>query len=222
MQEQAPGEHRPVMVKEVLAYLACTPGQTVVDATLGSGGHAGAILDCISPGGLPAEASAKAGWLIGIDRDPEAIERAKARLAGRGRVTLVDDNYARLEVILDKLGVDAVDGVLIDCGASMEQLTTARRGFSFRLEGPLDMRMDPREHTTAADLVNRLPEEELARILWEYGGNGGHEKSHKQSPPHDSSNGSRRQHNLQPSSQQLSQHGRDRNAFTQPRSRLWP
>jgi len=170
MQEQAPGEHRPVMVKEVLAYLACVPGQTVVDATLGSGGHGAAILDCISPGGLPAAASAKAGWLIGIDRDPKAIERAKARLAGRGRVTLVDDNYARLGVILDKLGVDAVDGVLIDCGASMEQLTTARRGFSFRLEGPLDMRMDPREHTTAADLVNRLPEEELARILWEYGG----------------------------------------------------
>jgi len=75
-----------------------------------------------------------------------------------------------LEVILDGLGLDAVDGVLIDCGASLEQLTTAERGFSFRLDGPLDMRMDARQETTAADLVNDLPEKELARILWEYGG----------------------------------------------------
>jgi len=158
--EPAPGEHQPVMVKEVLEYLACAPGQVVVDATLGSAGHAKAILECISPG----------GWLIGIDRDPEAIERAKQRLAGYERVSLINENYARLEEILDQLGVDAVDGILIDCGASMEQLTTGRRGFSFRFDGPLDMRMNPDDQTTAADLVNRLPEAELAQILWEYGG----------------------------------------------------
>jgi len=159
-EEPAPGEHRPVMVREVLEYLGCRPGQVVVDATVGSGGHAQAMLAQILPGGR----------LIGIDRDPEAIERARRRLARQGRVDLVCDNHARLEVILDELGVDAVDGVLIDCGPSLEQLTTASRGFSFRLEGPLDMRMDPEQETTAADLVNRLPEEELARILWEYGG----------------------------------------------------
>jgi 16S rRNA (cytosine1402-N4)-methyltransferase len=147
------------MVKEVLEFLACRPGQVMVDATVGSGGHAEAILERIRPDGR----------LIGIDRDPEAIERARVRLAGQP-ATLINDNYARLEVILDALGIDAVDGVLIDCGASLEQLTTARRGFSFRLDGPLDMRMDPRQETTAADLVNRLPEEELARVLWEYGG----------------------------------------------------
>ena len=158
--QPVPGEHRPVMVKEVLEYLACAPEQVVVDATVGSGGHARAILECISPG----------GWLIGIDRDPEAIERARQQLASGERVTLVNENYARLEEILDELGVEAVDGVLIDCGASMEQLTTDRRGFSFRLDGPLDMRMSPNDPTTAADLVNRLPEPELARILWEYGG----------------------------------------------------
>jgi len=155
-----PGRHRPVMVEEVLEYLACGPGQVVADLTVGSGGHAAAILERIRP----------EGWLIGIDRDPEAIERARRRLARLGRVTLIHEDYADLEVILDELGVDAVDGVLIDCGASLEQLTTARRGFSFRLDGPLDMRMDPRQTTTAAELVNRLPEGELARILREYGG----------------------------------------------------
>ena len=108
--------------------------------------------------------------MIGIDRDPEAIQRARKRLAHLGRVTLINENYARLEVILDQLAVDAVDGVLIDCGVSLEQLASAERGFSFRLDGPLDMRMNPHDATTAADLVNRLPEEELAKILWEYGG----------------------------------------------------
>jgi len=155
-----PAEHCPVMVKEVLEYLACAPGQVVVDATVGSGGHAAAILEKIKPGGR----------LIGIDRDPEAIARAERRLAHLGRVTLINENYARLEVILDQLAVDAVDGVLIDCGVSLEQLRSAHRGFSFRLDGPLDMRMSPEDPTTAADLINRLPEEELADILWECGG----------------------------------------------------
>jgi len=158
--QSGPGEHEPVMVREVLDYLACAPGQTVVDATVGSGGHAAAILERIGPG----------GWLIGIDRDPEAVARARQRLAPLGRVTLVSENHARLEQILDDLGVEEVDGVLVDCGASLEQLTTAQRGFSFRLDGPLDMRMDPQDRTTAADLVNRLPERELARILWAHGG----------------------------------------------------
>jgi 16S rRNA (cytosine1402-N4)-methyltransferase len=147
------------MVEEVLEYLALEPGKVMVDATLGSGGHAAAILERIKPGGR----------LIGIDRDPEAIDRARKNLAGEP-VTLVNDDHARLEVILDELGTDAVDGVLIDGGVSLEQLRTGRRGFSFRLDGPLDMRMDPGLETTAADLVNRLSEEELSRILREYGG----------------------------------------------------
>jgi len=147
------------MVREVLEYLAPEPGEVIVDATVGSGGHTAAIVERVKPGGR----------VIGIDRDPEAIERAKKRLTGEP-VTLINENYERLEVVLDELGVEAVEGVLIDCGVSLEQLTTARRGFSFRLDGPLDMRMDPRIETTAADLVNTLPEEELSRILWEYGG----------------------------------------------------
>ena len=159
MSSQEAGGHRAVMVDEVLEYLAPEPGDVIVDATLGSGGHAAAIVERVKPGGK----------VIGIDRDPDAIERARTRLAGQP-VTLINDNHARLEVILDELGLEAVDGVLIDCGASLEQLTTAERGFSFRLDGPLDMRMDASQETTAADLVNELPAEELARILWEYGG----------------------------------------------------
>jgi len=157
--DEEPATHQPVLLVEVLDYLAPEPGDVIVDATIGSGGHAAAIIERIKPGGK----------LIGIDRDPEAMERARKRLAGEP-VVLVNEDYGRLEVILDQLGIEAVDGVLVDCGVSLEQLKTAARGFSFRLEGPLDMRMDPRQQTTAADLVNRLPEEELARILWEYGG----------------------------------------------------
>jgi len=153
-------KHDPVMVREVLEYLACRLAQVIVDATVGSGGHAEAILEQVRP----------SRRLIGIDRDLEALERPGVRLARHGRLDLVNENHARLEVIFEELGIDAVDGVLIDCGVSLEQLTAARRGISFRLDGPLDMRMDPRQETTAADLVNRLPEEELARILQEYGG----------------------------------------------------
>ncbi len=158
METPEAGAHQPVMVKEVLEYLACRPGQTVVDATVGSGGHTAALAECVSPGGR----------VIGIDRDPEALERAAQRLAGLP-VTLIHENHANLEVVLDSLGIEEVDGVLIDCGASLEQLTTGRRGFSFREEGPLDMRMNPADEVTAEDLVNRLPEKELADILWEYG-----------------------------------------------------
>lgn len=157
--EPAPARHEPVMVEQVLDYLACGPGKVIVDATVGSGGHAAAIVERLRPGGR----------LIGIDRDPEAIERSRERLAGQP-VTLIRDNHARLEVILDGLGVESVDGVLLDCGPSLEQLTSAKRGFSFRAEGPLDMRMDPAQELTAERLVNELPEEELATLLREYGG----------------------------------------------------
>jgi 16S rRNA (cytosine1402-N4)-methyltransferase len=148
------------MVSEVLFYLACAPGMTILDATIGRGGHGAAILERILPGGR----------LIGVDADPEAIERARARFAGQP-VTLVNDNYRNLERILDDLGVAAVDGVLFDCGLSLDQLRAAEKGFSLRLDGPLDMRLNPCERIpTAADIVNRLPEKELARILREMGG----------------------------------------------------
>ena len=151
--------HLPVMQEEVVCYLDCGPGKVMVDATIGSGGHAAAILDRIG----------ETGRLVGIDRDGEAIRRASQRLAGRP-VLLAEENFGNLEVILAEFGITQVDGVLFDLGVSSEQLETAGRGFSFQLAGPLDMRMDQRSGRTAADLVNKLPEGQLAELLWQYGG----------------------------------------------------
>jgi len=153
-----PREHQPAMVAEVLQWLAPQPGAVIVDATVGGGGHALEICRRLGP----------QARLIGIDSDDAALERAQRRLSG-WPVTLVRDNFRNLDSILDNLGMEVVDGVLFDLGASLEELTTPERGFSFRLEGPLDARMDRRLPTTAADLLNRLPEAELARIFFEYG-----------------------------------------------------
>ena len=151
--------HVPVLLAEVLQYLAPEPGQIIVDCTLGGGGHAAAILSCLGPSGV----------LIGLDQDPAMLERAGKKL-GKDNVRLVHANFARLRDVLDRLGVDRVDGILADLGVSSDQLASADRGFSFRLRGPLDMRLDPTAPgPTAADIVNRSPERELVRILNEYG-----------------------------------------------------
>jgi len=160
--------HRPVMVAEVLHWLAPRPGALYVDATVGLGGHAAALL----------EATGGAASLIGLDQDPEALALARTRLAAvtarlerPGSVQLVQANFRDLRPALQDLGVgDArCDGVLLDLGVSSLQLERPERGFSFRMDGPLDMRMDPALPTNAADLVNTLPERELARIFFEYG-----------------------------------------------------
>jgi len=152
--------HTPVLLSETLRWLDPRPGGVYVDATVGSGGHAEAILERIGPSGL----------LIGLDRDPEAIAFAQDRLARFGEaVRLVRANFATLRATLQGLGVARVDGVLMDLGVSSLQLARPERGFSFSLTGPLDMRMDPAIPTTAADLVNRLPEHALAEILARYG-----------------------------------------------------
>jgi len=150
--------HQAVMVREVLEYLQPAPGDVIVDATVGSAGHALAIWEGISPGGR----------LIGIDQDPLALARARSRLPDPA-VTLVEANFRRLAEILDNLGLAAVDGALFDFGVSAEQLEYLERGFAFRREAPLDMRMSPRLPTTAADLIRMLSEEELARLIREYG-----------------------------------------------------
>lgn len=159
--------HTPVMLAECLEYLAPQPGATLVDATLGLGGHSLEILRRVGP----------EGKVVGLDRDPEALRRAEARLRsacaewGWASCPLVPvhTDFRRLGEALDELGLPPVNGVLIDLGVSSMQLDLAERGFSFRASGPLDMRMDSTAEVTAADLVNELPEEELARILWEYG-----------------------------------------------------
>lgn len=154
--------HVPVLVDEVLTYLAPRPGAVIVDATIGEGGHAEAILRRIAP----------AGRLVGLDRDGEAVARAEERLRRFGQnVTLAQANFADLEEALTVLGVGAVDGVLLDIGVSTRQLTDAERGFSFERVGPLDMRMDrgDAEGLTAADLANTLPERELADLIYRFG-----------------------------------------------------
>jgi len=152
--------HAPVLVDEVLLYLAPRPGALLVDATVGEGGHAEALLRRITP----------AGRLIGLDRDASVLLRAEERLRAFGQnVSLYQANFDRLDEALDTLGVGMVDGMLFDLGISSVQLLEASRGFSFDRPGPLDMRMDPHQPATAADLVNTLPERELAALIYRYG-----------------------------------------------------
>jgi 16S rRNA (cytosine1402-N4)-methyltransferase len=153
-------EHVPVLLEEVLAGLAVRPGGSYIDATLGAGGHAEAIL----------RASAPDGRLLGLDADPEAVSFARERLRPFGeRATVGVGNFRHLSIVAARQGFKQVDGILMDLGLSSRQLGDAERGFSFSQEGPLDMRMDQSSSPTAAELVNSLGETELAEILWKYG-----------------------------------------------------
>jgi 16S rRNA (cytosine1402-N4)-methyltransferase len=148
------------MVREVLDYLSVKPGGTYVDGTVGSGGHAGAILDRGGTGTL----------LLGLDRDREALARAAQTLSGSsGRSELRYGNFAEIVRHVGDEGLQAVDGVVLDLGVSSEQLDTPRRGFSFMRDGPLDMRMDTGEGVTAADLINTLSEAELTDLIMKFG-----------------------------------------------------
>jgi 16S rRNA (cytosine1402-N4)-methyltransferase len=151
----------PVLPAEVLRLLAPAPGQTVVDATLGAGGHVRLLAAAVAP----------AGRLIGLDRDAAMLALARPGLeaAGGVRVTLHQANFDRLRDVLDELGVPAVDAVLADLGVCSDQLDTPGRGFSFQQEGPLDMRLDPGSGEPAAGLVRRLNERDLADLFWRYG-----------------------------------------------------
>lgn len=155
--------HRPVMAQEVLHWLAPRPGAVIVDGTLGGGGHAVQIARRISPGGR----------LVGIDRDPYALEHGARRVKDEGpadvHMDFVQANYADLPGVLDSLGIHRVDGVLLDLGVSSPQLDDPERGFTYREDAPLDMRMNPQEGVSAADLVNQASEAELRRIIAEYG-----------------------------------------------------
>jgi len=152
-------KHEPVLLNEVLEYLRPSRSDgSIVDATVGLGGHAEALLE-----------RHPTVRLIGIDRDPEALERSRQRLARFGdRVTLVRGRHESLIDIPKQSGIDAISGLLADLGVSSMQLDDASRGFSFRFDAPLDMRMGS-EGRTAADLVNSLDEYELTRMLRDYG-----------------------------------------------------
>ncbi len=152
--------HATVLGDEAVRYLAPRPGAVYCDATLGGGGHAERVLN----------ASAPDGRLIGLDRDPAALEAARARLAKFGeRVTIVHGRFGDAHKILDGLGVVPIDGFVLDVGVSSPQLDRAERGFSFQREGPLDMRMDPSSGETARALCERVSVEELAQLLRRYG-----------------------------------------------------
>jgi|WetSurMetagenome_2_1015567.scaffolds.fasta_scaffold04311_6 16S rRNA (cytosine1402-N4)-methyltransferase len=152
--------HIPVLLEEVVEGLAVQPGGRYIDCTLGGGGHAAAILEHSSPG----------GQLLGIDADRSAIGQAGAALASYGdSVLLVNDNFVNLESIARANSFQPVHGILFDLGLSSLQLAAGERGFSFQKDAPLDMRFDNSKGKTAADLVNSLSENGLARILLEYG-----------------------------------------------------
>jgi 16S rRNA (cytosine1402-N4)-methyltransferase len=153
-------EHVPVLLREAVDLLAPRPGGVYVDGTLGAGGHAAEILRRSAPDGV----------VIGLDQDPEAVERCKESLAEfGGRAIIRRANYRDLPTVLAETGYEATDGVLLDLGISWFHVKTPERGFSFMLDGPLDMRMDTDRPKTAADLVNNLSRDELATIIREYG-----------------------------------------------------
>lgn len=156
-----PFDHRPVATDAVLELLEPRPGGTFCDATLGGGGHAELVL----------EATAPDGRLLGIDRDLEAVEAAAGRLSRFGdRVVVRHGRFSDLERLMASAGMTALDGLLLDLGVSSRQLDAAQRGFSFLRSGPLDMRMDQTAEETAATLLARVSEDELADIIYRFGG----------------------------------------------------
>lgn len=148
--------HLPVLLDEVLAGLDIKPDGTYIDGTCGGGGHSSEIAKKLS-----------GGTLMGIDRDPDAVKAASERLAPYG-FKVAKGNYSDIRSIARENGITAADGILLDLGVSSHQLDTEERGFSYHGNAPLDMRMS-QEGQTAADLVNTLAEDELSRILFEYG-----------------------------------------------------
>ena len=153
-------KHYSVLLEETVNGLNIKPDGIYVDGTLGGGGHAYEVCKHLS----------SKGRFIGIDQDEAAIEAASARLSDFGeRVTIVRSNYCDMKLQLQKLGIDKVDGIVLDLGVSSYQLDTAERGFSYRVDAPLDMRMDRRQKMTARDIVNDYSEMDLFRIIRDYG-----------------------------------------------------
>ena len=152
--------HQPVLYHEIIHFLRPQSPERYVDATVGAGGHAWGIL----------EKSAPQGRLLALDRDPQALELAGQRLLlFKDRLVLVQASYTALAAELQRLNWQSVHGIVFDLGVSSMQLDTPARGFSFQSQGPLDMRFDPADPLSAANLVNDLPESELADLIWRYG-----------------------------------------------------
>ncbi|QDV67966.1 Ribosomal RNA small subunit methyltransferase H [Rosistilla carotiformis] len=162
--------HVPVLPSEVIEGLDLAPGKTIIDGTFGGGGHARLIVPRISPGGM----------LIGMDRDPHAIHQYGAQwrdalpgpeIAGTPlpQIELINDSYHRIPQVLQERGLDGVDGILLDLGLSSDQLNDPARGFSYQTSGDLDLRFDPTSGEAARDLLLRLPEKEIADLIYQFG-----------------------------------------------------
>jgi len=152
--------HEPIMPEETVDSMNCGPGGVYFDGTLGGGGHAYGILVKTAPDGI----------LVGVDRDRDALSEARRRLNPfKDRALFVKGNFADIGNILSGLGIERVNGILLDLGVSSHQFDTADRGFSFSLDAPLDMRMDQEDGLTAFDIVNSFPEEKLKKIIKDYG-----------------------------------------------------
>ncbi|SDW05821.1 16S rRNA (cytosine1402-N4)-methyltransferase [Marininema mesophilum] len=152
--------HETVLKREAVEGLHVRPDGMYVDCTLGGAGHSHLIASVLNQDGV----------LIGIDQDDKALAAASKRLQDSpGQIHLVKSNFRRLSAVLDELGIEAVDGILFDLGVSSPQLDEGERGFSYHVDAPLDMRMDPEGELTAFEVVNEWPVEEIARILFRYG-----------------------------------------------------
>lgn len=152
-------KHKSVLLDETIKYLNINPSGIYVDGTLGGGGHSYEVLRQLS-----------SGQLIGIDQDSEAIIAAKKRLIEfKDKVNIVRSNYSDISLVLEELDIEKVDGIILDLGVSSHQIDTANRGFSYMENGPLDMRMDRRNKKQASDIVNKYSEDELYRIIRDYG-----------------------------------------------------
>lgn len=150
--------HIPVMTGEVLKYLNLNPDGIYIDGTIGGGGHAKMILSMLS----------SKGKLIGIDRDPEALALCRERFNSNDQISLHHNSYHNIDKIMEELGIQKVNGILLDLGLSSLQLNSKRRGFSFKNDGRIDMRFDNSSGTTAEDFIKGLTEKELANIIFEF------------------------------------------------------
>lgn len=157
--EERNSEHIPVMLNELIEYLNPQKGQTILDCTVGCGGHAQAVLKVIGA----------SGRFIGVDRDSEALKVAQNRLSNFPNISLIQANFRNIDTILKGAGIDKVDGIIFDVGVSSLHLNSPERGFSIRHNGPLDMRMDKGMRLSAFDLVNFMPETDLCEIFKKYG-----------------------------------------------------
>ena len=158
--DSQPPPHRSVLYHQIILALRPQSQRLYVDATLGAGGHAAGILEASSPD----------GQLLGIDLDPQALALASKRLAEyANRIILVQASFTSLREQLARIGWEQVSGIVIDLGVSSMQFDTPERGFSFQADGPLDMRFGPQQAVSAEELVNGLPEAELADLIWRYG-----------------------------------------------------